>query len=293
MTTAGTGGGATGGPTVRRMLLGAQLRRLREASGVSREDAGFEIRASESKISRIELGRVGFKERDVADLLTLYGVRDEKRRAGLLTLAREANAPGWWQGFGDLLPSWFQPYLGLESAAKVIRTYEIQFVPGLLQTYDYARAVVLLAHSGQAAAEIERRVELRMARQDLLNQPAGPRLWAVIDEGALRRPIGGQQVMRSQIEYLSEATKLPHVRLQIIPFRAGGHAGVGGAFTLLRFAEEDLPDVVYVEQLTSALYLDKRDDVDQYMAAMERLSVQASPPDDTPEILDVIRRDFS
>lgn len=293
MTTAGTGGGATGGPTVRRMLLGAQLRRLREASGVSREQAGWEIRSSESKISRIELGRVGFKERDVADLLTVYGVVDQEQRAALLTLAREANTRGWWHAYGDLLPSWFQSYLGLESAATLIRTYEIQFVPGLLQTHDYARAVVLLAHAGQRDAEVERRVELRMARQQLLNQPAGPRLWAVVDEAALRRPIGGQQVMCSQIEYLTEATKLPHVRLQIVPFRAGGHAGVGGAFTVLRFGDRDLPDVVYVEQLTSAIYIDKRDDVDQYVAAMERLSVQANPPDDTPELLDRILRDLS
>lgn len=291
MTTAGTGG--TGGPTVRRMLLGAQLRRLREASGVSREQAGWEIRSSESKISRIELGRVGFKERDVADLLTLYRVVDQEQRAALLTLAREANTPGWWHTYGDLLPSWFQSYLGLESAATLIRTYEIQFIPGLLQTHDYARAVVLLAHAGQRGAEVDRRVELRMARQLLLNQPAGPRLWAVVDEAALRRPIGGRQVMRSQIEYLAEATKLPHVQLQIVPFRAGGHAGVGGAFTVLRFGDQDLPDVVYVEQLTGALYLDKRDDVDQYVAAMERLSVQANPPDDTPELLDWILRDLS
>ncbi|MGH3679158.1 MAG: helix-turn-helix domain-containing protein [Natronosporangium sp.] len=275
------------------MLLGAQLRRLREANGVTREQAGWEIRASESKISRIELGRVGFKERDVADLLTLYGVADRSQRASLLTLAREANTPGWWHAYVDLLPSWFQSYLGLESAAALIRTYEIQFVPGLLQTHDYARAVVLLAHGGQRAAEVERRVGLRMARQQLLNEPKGPRLWAVVDEAALRRPIGGQQVMRSQIEYLAEATKLPHVRLQIVRFRAGGHAGVSGAFTLLRFGDRDLPDVVYVEQLTSALYIDKRDDVDEYVAAMERLSVQANPPDDTPELLDEILRDFS
>lgn len=293
MTTAGPDGGASAGPTVRRMLLGAQLRRLREANGVTREQAGWEIRASESKISRIELGRVGFKERDVADLLTLYGVADRSQRASLLTLAREANTPGWWHAYVDLLPSWFQSYLGLESAAAVIRTYEIQFVPGLLQTHDYARAVVLLAHGGQRAAEIDRRVQLRMARQQLLNEPKGPRLWAVVDEAALRRPIGGQQVMRSQIEYLAEATKLPHVRLQIVRFRAGGHAGVSGAFTLLRFGDRDLPDVVYVEQLTSALYIDKRDDVDEYVAAMERLSVQANPPDDTPELLDEILRDFS
>ncbi|MFD0784812.1 Scr1 family TA system antitoxin-like transcriptional regulator, partial [Micromonospora azadirachtae] len=157
-------GGPTTGPTVLRMLLGAQLRRLRESSGVTREGAGWEIRASESKISRMELGRVGFKERDVADLLSLYGVKDDEEREVLLKLARDANSPGWWHRYGDVLPSWFQSYLGLESAAALIRTYEVQFVPGLLQTPAYARAVVLLGHGTAAPDEIDRRVGLRVRR---------------------------------------------------------------------------------------------------------------------------------
>ena len=272
------------GPTVRRMLLGVQLRRLRESKGVSREDAGWEIRASGSKISRMELGRVGFKERDVADLLSLYGVVDEEQRTGLLALARQANTPGWWHTYGDLLPTWFQSYLGLESAAALIRTYEVQFVPGLLQTRDYAKAVVLLCHDGKAPEDVERRVDLRMARQQLLARPDA-RLWAVVDEAALRRPIGGPDVMRAQIASLIDATRLSNVTLQIVPFGVGGHAAAGGAFTILRFADQDLPDVVYIEQLASALYLDKRDDVDHYAAAMERLCVQAEPPNRTPEVL--------
>ena len=278
--------GGSGGPTVLRMLLGAHLRRLREARGVSRDDAGWEIRASESKISRMELGRVGFKERDVEDLLTLYGVTDPDERAALLSLTRGANTPGWWHRFGDVLPNWFQSYLGLEAAAVLVRTYEVQFIPGLLQTRDYARAVVLLVHQGARAEEIERRTDLRIARQQLLLRPDRPSLWAVVDEAALRRPIGGTEVMRAQLEALIEATQLPNVRLQIIPFHFGGHAAAGGAFTILRFPDQDLPDVVYVEQLTSALYLDKRDDVDQYAAAMERLCIEAEPPHRTAEILD-------
>ncbi|HEX5596725.1 MAG TPA: helix-turn-helix transcriptional regulator [Micromonosporaceae bacterium] len=275
------------------MLLGAQLRRLREAKGVGRDEAGWEIRASESKISRMELGRVGFKERDVADLLTLYGVTDIAEREAMLTLARQANNPGWWHRYGDVLPQWFQSYLGLETAASLIRTYEVQFIPGLLQTRAYARAVVMLGHGRASANEIERRVDLRMERQKLLSRPDPPHLWMVVDEAALRRPIGGPEVMRDQLIALIEATKLPNVRLQVIPFLAGGHAAAGGNFTILRFAEPDLPDIVYIEQLTSALYLDKREDLDHYAATMEQVCVTAEPPQRTPEILEDILKDLS
>lgn len=285
-------GGPGTGPTVLRMLLGTQLRRLRESSGVTREGAGWEIRASESKISRMELGRVGFKERDVADLLTLYGVTASEEREALLKLARDANSPGWWHRYGDVLPNWFQSYLGLEAAAALIRSYEVQFVPGLLQTREYARAVVLLGHGRAAPAEIERRVALRMQRQRLLHRENPPQLWAVVDEAALRRPIGGPRVMREQVAALIEATKSPNIRLQVIPFAAGGHAAAGGAFTILRFGDRELPDIVYIEQLTSALYLDKRDDLDYYAVAMERLCVEAEPPERTPEILGAILDDL-
>ncbi|MFC4067017.1 helix-turn-helix domain-containing protein [Actinoplanes subglobosus] len=274
-----------GGPTVLRILLGSQLRKLRESKGITREAAGYEIRASGSKISRMELGRVSFKERDVADLLTMYGVSDSAERDALIGLARQANNPGWWQHFGDVLPTWFQAYLGLEAAASLIRTYEIQFVPGLLQTPDYARAVIMLGHAGASSEEINRRVDVRLQRQQILTRSGGPQLWAVIDEAVLRRPIGGIDVMRAQIESLIEASKLPGVRLQIIPFLAGGHAAAGGPFAILRFPEPELPDVVYVEQLTSAIYLDKREDVDHYAMAMERVCIDAEPPNHTPEIL--------
>jgi hypothetical protein len=291
VTTAGDGPGSTGGPTALRILLGAHLRRLREAQGVSREDAGWEIRASESKISRMELGRVGFKERDIADLLVLYGVDDQEERERLLALAREANTPGWWHRYGDVLPGWFQSYLGLEAAAALIRSYEVQFVPGLLQTEDYARAVVLLGHGRARAEEIERRVALRIRRQDILNRANPPLLWAVIDEAVLRRPIGAPAVMQAQIEALIDATARPNVRLQVMPFRAGGHSAAGGAFSILRFPDQELPDVVYIEQLTSALYLDKRDDVEHYLDAMERLCVEADPPHRTAETLRRILKD--
>ncbi|HEV8173443.1 MAG TPA: helix-turn-helix transcriptional regulator [Actinoplanes sp.] len=278
--------GPGSGPTVLRILLGAQLRRLREHKGISRDDAGWEIRASGSKISRMELGRVSFKERDVSDLLTLYGVTDPNEREALLSLARQANNPGWWHHFGDILPPGFQSFLGLEAAASLIRTYEIQFVPGLLQTPEYARAIMLLGHVGEKADEIDRRVALRIQRQQVLTKSDPPQLWAVIDEAVLRRPIGGTDVMKAQIEALIEASKLPNVRLQIIPFQSGGHAAAGGSFAILRFPEPDLPDVVWVEHLTSSIYLDKREDVDVYAIAMERVCIDAEPPNHTPELLE-------
>lgn len=279
------------GPTVLRILLGSQLRRLREAKGLSREEAGYTIRASESKMSRLELGRVSFKERDVADLLILYGVTDADEREALSNLARQANRPGWWHKYSNILPSWFEPYVGLEGAATHIRTYEVQFVPGLLQTKDYTRAVMVVGQPGASAEEIDHRISLRMNRQRLLTRPDPPRLWAVIDEAALRRAIGGPDVIRAQLQHLITMTKLPNVTIQVMPFRSGGHAAECGAFIILRFAEPDLPDVVYVEHLTGALYLDKREDVDRYAEVMDRLAVQAEEPDDTPDILNEIIAD--
>jgi hypothetical protein len=238
----------------------------------------------------MELGRVGFKERDVADLLSLYGVTDQAERDSMLALAREANTPGWWHRYGDVLPGWAQAYVGLEAATTLIRTYEVQFVPGLLQTEEYARAVIMLGHASAAPSEIERRVRLRMDRQHVLARSEPTRLWAVLDEAVLWRPIGGHDVMRAQIEALMQATKLPNVRLQVIPFSAGGHAAAGGPFSILRFPDQDLPDVVYIEQLTSALYLDKRDEVNDYAVAMDRLCVEADPPGGTADILSRILR---
>ncbi|CNG64358.1 Uncharacterised protein [Mycobacterium tuberculosis] len=281
-----------GGPTVLRILLGAQLRRLREARGISTEQAGYEIRGSHSKISRMELGRVGFKERDVADLLTLYGVSAPGEREPLLRLAKEANNPGWWHQYGDILPSWFEVYLGLEEAASMLRAYELQFVPGLLQTEDYARAVVRLGYSDATDEEVERRVRIRTTRQERFTSPEAPTLWAVLDEAVVRRPLGGREVMRAQIRHLIEVSELAHVTLQIVPFGAGGHAAAGGPFTILRFAEPGLSDVVYLEQLTSALYLDKPTDVDTYMRAMNNLCITAARPDDTVRYLTRILKEL-
>jgi len=271
-------------PTALRIRLGAQLRRLRQQRNVSREAAGWEIRSSESKISRMELGRVPFKERDVADLLTLYGV-GEPERSALLSLARQASAPGWWQHYADLVPPWFVSYLGLEQVASLIRTYDLQFVPGLLQTADYARAVQRLLHTDASSAEIGRRIELGQGRQQVLRNSDPPMLWAVLDEAVLRRQIGGPEVMREQMLALIEASERPNVRLQIVSFRGGRFAAAGFPFAILRFAEPELPDLVYVEQLTGALYLDKPGDVEQYTVTMERACVEAGALEHTVGIL--------
>jgi uncharacterized protein DUF5753/helix-turn-helix protein len=273
-------------------MLGAHLRRLRERAGVTRPEAGWAIRASESKISRIELGRVGFKVRDVEDLLSLYSVTDPEERDRLVQLARDANSRGWWHRYHDVTPDWFDAYLGLEAAADLIRTYEVQFVPGLLQTDAYARAVIMLGHGTAPSAQIDRRAELRMARKQLLDRPDPPRLWAVLDEAVLHRPIGGPAVLRAQIESLLQVAEQGNVRLQVMPFRSGGHAAAGGAFSILRFPQKEMPDVVYIEHLTSGLYLDRREDVDHYAAAMGRLVIEAEPPNRTPELLREALRDL-
>jgi transcriptional regulator with XRE-family HTH domain len=281
-----------GGPTVLRILLGAQLRRLREAKRISLEEAGNVIRASHSKVSRLETGRVGFKDRDIADLLTFYGVTDERDREAMRDLASRANAQGWWHDYSDILPNWFEAYVGLEEAATQIRAYEVQFVPGLLQTGAYARAVFLLGYPTASPRELDRRVGLRLARQAILTRPTPPKIWAVLDEAVLRRPIGGAEIMRAQIKHLIEMSQRPNVTIQIVPFQAGGHAAAGGPFSILRFADYDLPDVVYLEQLTSALYLDKPDIVDSYLMVMERLCLEATTPAGTAKYMRALLKEL-
>ncbi|NDZ77127.1 helix-turn-helix domain-containing protein [Streptomyces sp. SID10853] len=268
------------GPTALRILLGARLRRLRQDRDVSRVDAGRAIRASDAKITRLERGQVGFKQRDVIDLLTLYRVLDEDSRADYLEMTRQANLPGWWHRYNDVLESWFELHVGLEEAASLIRTYEVQFLPGLLQTPDYARVVTRLGYPSAPDSRVNRLVDLRMERQKLLTRPEAPTLWAVVDEAVLRRPFGGADVMRGQLEYLLEAAELPNVTLQIAPFSVGAMAAAGTPITILRFNEPDLPDKVYLEQLTGAVYLDKQEEIDQYSLIMDRLVTEADPPQD-------------
>jgi transcriptional regulator with XRE-family HTH domain len=283
--------GRSNSPTVLRIVIGTQLRRLREAHGITREVAGDRIRASDAKISRLELGRVGFKERDVGDLLDLYGVTDRDERAAFLRLVREANTPGWWHRYSDVLPGWFEMYVRLEQAAAMIRSYQVQFVPGLFQTECYARAVITSDARTESGDEIERRVHLRMTRQKLLSEPHAPSFRAVLDEAALRRPYGSRRVLREQLEHLAALADLPNVTLQVLRFDDAASAATG-PFTVLRFAEPDLPDVVYIEQLTSAVYLDKHAEVEHYRAAMDRIVDAAASPVESRTLLRGLAREL-
>ena len=276
------------GPMAVRMLLGGRLRKLREAAGVSRVDAGRAIRASESKMSRLELGRSSFKPRDVSGLLDLYRVGADER-ATLLAMAGHANNPGWWQAYAEVVADWFVPYLGLEQAAETIRSYEVQFIPGLLQTPDYARAVLQIG-ADDTIELTSQRVSLRLCRQRILHRPSPPRLWAVIDEAALRRPIGGASVARAQLQHLIEMARLSHVNIQIAPFSGGSQAVADGPVTMLRFPEAELPNVVYLEQHTSAVYLSKPVDRLYYWNVLNRLATEAPPPTETEAILHGILR---
>ncbi|QIZ36953.1 helix-turn-helix transcriptional regulator [Saccharopolyspora sp. ASAGF58] len=280
----GDAAGPDGSPTARRIILGAQLRRLREAAEIPPAEAAYAIRGSESKISRMELGKVGFKERDVADLLTMYGVTDAVERARFLQLVSQSKQPGWWNRYADTMPHWFQDYIGLEGVAARIQTYELQFVPGLLQTTDYALAIASSGHPKLADDETRHRVSLRIKRQKLLARPGAPRLWAVIDESVLHRPIGGAAVLRAQIDHLLEMSKLPNIALQVVPFALSGYAAEG-SFTMLRFAEPELPDVVYLEHLSGALYLDKLEEIERYGRTLDRLMVDARTPEQTRQLL--------
>lgn len=269
-------------PTVLRILLGIQLRRLRESRGISASAAAAAIHGSESKISRIELGRNAVREVDVADLLDLYGITDPAEREPLLVLAGQANQQGWWHHYQDLLPTWFHAYLGLEESADLIRSWDTQFVPGLLQTEEYSQAVLELA--AYPREDTDRLVALRKERRRRFTS-GGLRLSAVIDELALRRPVGTTGVMRGQLEHLLVVAEQPGVTVQITPFSTGASYAAPGSFSILSFAADDLPDVVYVEQLTSALYLDKRADVDQYVQAMELIASTSTAPDQTATFL--------
>ena len=281
---------SSGDAAVLRMRLGGQLRRLREAAGYTPEEAGFEIRGSRSKISRLENGRVKLKNRDVTDLLTLYGVTDEAVRSKFLALVMQSNGPDWWGEYGDILPGWFESYLGLEAAAATIRSFEVQCVNGLFQTAYYARAVTRLGRKAAPEDEIERWVTLRLKRQELLTRPDPPKVWSVMDEAVLRRPVGDAAVMRAQYRHLVEIAELPGVTLQVIPFARGAHAGESGSFSVLRFEERDLPDVVYLEQLTNAVYLEQRSDVERYLQFADEISSHALTPDETTLLVEQAAR---
>ncbi|MFJ7211434.1 helix-turn-helix domain-containing protein [Amycolatopsis sp. NPDC098790] len=272
------------GPTARRMILGSQLRRLREEAGITRQQAGYNIRGSESKISRLELGRVGFKERDVTDLLTMYGVEDATERQTFLDMVKQSNEPGWWRRFGDTMPNWFTDLVGLEEAAARIQIWEPLYVSGLLQIEPYARAIFSHGRPEMADERVDQLVALRMRRQKMFSRPDAPRVWMVLDESVLFRPIGGMKVLKQQIEYLLEMSALPHVSVQVLPFSRSG-LSAEHAFSLLRFGEPELPNIAYVEYLTGAHYIEKREEIEKYSRALDMLAVDAETPERSRALL--------
>ncbi|MEV0935147.1 helix-turn-helix transcriptional regulator [Streptomyces phaeochromogenes] len=278
-------------PTVLRMVLGKRLRQLREQAGVSFENAARAIEVTPLTVRRIEKAEVGLRIPYVRELLHTYGV-PESEVEDFLSLAREANRPGWWYSYRDVLPDWFSAYVSLESEASVIRLYEPHYVPGLLQTHDYVAALMHIGFPNETKEDIDRRVALRLKRQDLLSKSEAPAVWAILDETVLRRPVGGAEVMRAQIDRLNEALDMPKVRIQILRYSVGAHPGAFGPFHHFRFGFSELPDVVYTESLVGSVYVDQPADVVTYLEVMDRMSVQAEPVARTRAILAELRKEL-
>lgn len=280
-------------PTVRRRRLAIELRRLRTTAGLSLEDAGAHIERTAATISRIENAQVGIRAREVAALLDLYGLgKDDPMRGTLLAMAREARQKGWWHPFGDVLPAWFQVYVGLESAASSIWVYQMHLFSGLLQTEDYARAVLSSNNRLATTAEVERHVAVRLTRQEILTGDNPTKLWTVIDEAVLRRQVGAPEIMRAQLERLTDEAVRPNVTIQVIPFTSGSSSEAPGAFSLLKFPEDPSdPPIVYLEHLGGSLYLDKAEDADRYGVAVGHLQAAALSPRDSMELIAAITKE--
>ena len=281
-----------GAPTVLRMVLGKRLQDLREKAGLSFEQAGRALDVTHATIRRMEKAEVGLKIPYVEKLLLTYGITAPEEIGGFLALCREANRPGWWHSFRDVLPEWFSAFVSLEGEASVIRAYEPHYVPGLLQIPSYARAVLRAGQPHASAEEIDRLLTVRVERQALLTRPQAPLLWVVMDETVLRRPIGGPQVMRDQFAALIEATERPNVRLQVIPFSVGPHPAMYGPFHIFRFQVKEIPDIAYTESLVGGSYFDDRDDVSTFLEALDRMCAQAAPAQSTRAILDGMRKEI-
>lgn len=288
MSEARSGGSA---PTVLRMILGRRLQDMRQNAGASLEDAARALRVKPLTIRRLEKAEVALKPLYVEKLLETYGA-DRQEIDEFVALAERANEPGWWHAYRDVVPGWFTAYVSLETSAKTLRTYEPHYVTGLLQTRDYARGVLRGGFPNGSEEELERRVELRLRRQSLLEAADAPTLWVVMEETVLHRAVGGSAVMREQIDRLLEVSELAHVSLDIVPFSAGAHVGACAPFTYFRFEEPELPDVVYSELLSASVYLDERVDVAAHLEAHSRMSLLTSSEDSTA-LLNRMRKEYS
>lgn len=271
-------------PTIRRRRLGAELRRYREAAGVTIDMVAERLGCSTSKVSRIETGHTTATPRDVVDMLDIYGVPDRETEE-LVEIAREARQKGWWHPYSTVLVG---AYVGLEAAARSVRAYEQQVIPGLLQTEEYAVAMIRAARLSDTPREIDRRVHVRLARQSLLIQDDSIDLWVVLDEAVLSRPVGGDAVMRDQLVRLIEAQDLPNVTIQILPFAAGAHAGMDGTFAILDFPDAEDPDVVYAENATGGLFLEKSDELKKYHSIFDTISSAALTPEESTKMIEML-----
>ncbi len=282
---------STQSPTVRRRRLAFELRKLREAAKLTCEEVAERLECSASKISRVETGRVSVSPRDVRDMLEIYGIPEDQRES-LVQLARDSRQKGWWHAYSDTIQPQFATYLGLESAASEIRIYEVSLIPEMLQTEEYARTVIGAGMVNSSYEDIQRRVELLMARQPALTRTDPPKLWAVLDEAALRRRVGGAGLMRLQLEFLLEMASLPSVALQVIPFGGGAHPAMGRPFVILVFPERVDPDVVYLEDLTSALWVEDVDEVDRYNVFFNHLRATALSFDDSSALIKSVLKEM-
>ncbi|PJE99703.1 transcriptional regulator [Streptomyces carminius] len=283
---------AGGAPTVLRVVLGKRLRELRLRAGLTYEKAAAALDVTHATVRRMERAEVGLKVPYVEKLLRTYGITEQSEIDSFLALTREANRPGWWHRYRDVLPEWFSAFVALESESQVIRAYEPHYVPGLLQTEDYVRAVLRAGMPHAAEEEVERGVGLRLERQRLLTRAEPPLLWVVMDETVLRRPIGSREIMQAQVSRLIEACSMPNVRLQVMPFSAGPHSAMYGPFHIFRFPLPELPDVAYSESLVGAVYFDQRDDVSAFQEALDRMCAQAAPVRRTEAVLDGLRKEL-
>jgi transcriptional regulator with XRE-family HTH domain len=265
---------ATPSPTVRRKRLGAELRRLREHAELTCEDVGQRLECSGTRISRMETGRISVRPGDVRELLEVYGVTGAEADS-VVQLAREARRKGWWHSYSRVLPHWFEPYVGLESEAAALRDFQPLVVPGLLQTEDYARAVLRGAPLAGRSTEIDRLVDLRMERQKILRQEGPPGVWVVLSESVLRAHVGGPAVMRAQLERLAEVAGRPNITLQVLPLTTAAHVQPISPFTVLEFPDAADPAVVYLEHLTGSLFLDNEDEVRRYRVIFDHLRAEA------------------
>lgn len=278
-------------PTVRRRRLGMELRRLREAMNMTAEQVAARLLVSQSKISRLENGRRSISQRDVRDLCEVYEVEDKKLVESLMQMAKDSRQQGWWHAFGDIP---YSVYIGLETDAESLRVYEPQIITGLLQTRSYADAIVRGGSPEESEEEIQKRVEVRLRRQERINAEKEPlRLWAVLDEACLRRVIGNRQVMREQLEHVVEMAQLPHITVQVMPFAVGAHAGINGQYSILEFSDAADSSVVYMEGVTSDLYLEKPHEVQKYTVMYEHLRAEALNVDQSRQFIEDIAKEYA